>query len=121
VANIWHLRLGHPGPEALKHLVNSSQGVRIRGPTTVQCDNCGTAKMKRQIRRMPRDTGSHPGERLAIDFHDFEVGRGGFKSMMLVTDRHTGFIWDFYFDRRPGEAIITALCKFGRTSGRRPG
>jgi len=27
VANLWHLRLGHPGPQALEHLVHSTQGV----------------------------------------------------------------------------------------------
>ena len=110
VADTWHLRLGHPGPQALRHLVNSSQGVRIRGPTTTQCDGCATAKIKRKIRRAPRnDRGSLvPGQRLAIDFHDFEEGRG-FKSAMLVTDRCSGFIWDFYFDKRTAKAIITAL------------
>src|SRR5208283_993172 len=50
----WHLRLGHPGPQALEHLVNSSLGVRIKGITTVECDTCGTSKAKRKIRRFPR-------------------------------------------------------------------
>ena len=44
----WHLRLGHPGPEALEHLVNVSKGVRIRGIKTVECDACGISKAKRQ-------------------------------------------------------------------------
>ena len=47
----WHLRLGHPGPQALEHLVNASKGVRIKGLKTVECDACGTSKAKRQIRR----------------------------------------------------------------------
>ena len=72
-AEVWHRRLGHPGPRALEHLVNSSQGVRIKGLTTVQCDECGTSKAKRQIRRTPRDRGLL-AERLAIDFHDFKAG-----------------------------------------------
>jgi len=46
---IWHLRLGHPGPQSLEHLVNSSQGVRIKGITIVECDACALAKVKRQI------------------------------------------------------------------------
>jgi len=41
LARVWHLRLSHPGPLAIQHLVNCSQGVRIKGPTTVQCDRCG--------------------------------------------------------------------------------
>ena len=62
----WHLRLGHPGPQALEHLSNASRGVRVtglppksnlikgEGIKTVECDACATSKMKRQIRREPR-------------------------------------------------------------------
>ena len=51
----WHLRLGHPGPQALEHLVNASKGVRLKGLKTVECEACGTSKAKRRIRREPRD------------------------------------------------------------------
>ena len=51
----WHLRLGHPGPEALEHLVNASRGVRIRGIKTVECDVCGISKAKYQNRWEPRE------------------------------------------------------------------
>ncbi|KAM4067972.1 GAG-pre-integrase domain-containing protein [Hirsutella rhossiliensis] len=37
-AKLWHLRLGHPGPRAMEHLVNCSRGVKIKGippPLTV--------------------------------------------------------------------------------------
>ena len=89
----WHLRLGHPGLQALDHLVNQSRAVKLRGPTTVECDACGVSKAKRQISRIPRDpleTG--PGLRLAVDFHDFEPGLGGLNSLMLVIDRWSGLM-----------------------------
>jgi hypothetical protein len=38
----WHLRLGHPGPQALEHLVNAYKGVRIKGLKTVECEACVT-------------------------------------------------------------------------------
>ena len=82
----WHQRLGHPGPGSLEHLVNCSLGVKLRGPTTVECDACGVSKIKRQIRRQPRDFFEGPGERLAIDFHDFEKGQGDYTSLILITD-----------------------------------
>src|SRR5262249_46187547 len=85
------------------------EGVRIKGLTTTQCDQCGTAKTRRQIRRTPRDRGSRPAQRLAIDFHDFEEGRGGYKYLMLVTDRYTGLVWDFYLENRTAKSIINAL------------
>ena len=107
----WHLRLGHPGPQALEHLVNHSSGVRIKGPTTVQCDNCGLAKMKRQIQRVPRhpDPELPPGDILAVDLHPFEADKKGFSHLLLVTDRATGFIWDFYLERVNSSLIRRTL------------
>ncbi|KAG6224334.1 hypothetical protein E4U26_003818 [Claviceps purpurea] len=71
-ATIWHKRLGHPGPAAIEHLVQQTEGVRIKGITTVHCNACGEAKAGRQIRRTPRINDEAPGERLAIDFHSYE-------------------------------------------------
>jgi hypothetical protein len=86
----WHLRLGHPGPEALDHLVVCSQGARIRGPNTVECENCGCSKAKRQTSRAPRDILEGPGLQLAVDFHDYNKNSKGFKSLMLISDRWSG-------------------------------
>jgi hypothetical protein len=105
----WHLRLGHPGPEALNHLVGHSEGVKIKGVPTTDCDACACSKIKRQIRRSPRRMPDKPGVRLAIDFHDFEATNLGYSSVMLVTDRYSGFIWDFYLTNRRANTIITAL------------
>jgi hypothetical protein len=111
-AQLWHLRLGHPGPQALEHLVNSSQGVRIKGITTVECDACGTSKAKRQIRRFPREISGGPGKRIAVDFHDFEEDEDNYNSLMLITDRWSGYIWDFYLQDRTADSIITVLSTF---------
>jgi hypothetical protein len=113
-ALLWHLRLGHPGPQALEHLVNSSQGVCIKGITTVECDACGTSKAKRQIQRFPREIneGLGPAKRIAIDFHDFEEDQDGFNSLMLITDRWSGYMWDFYLQDRTTASIITVLSTF---------
>ena len=109
----WHLRLGHPGPEAMKHIVTSSKGVRLQGIPTNECDDCTCSKAKRIIHREPRtkEIVDQAGTHLAIDFHDFsyEDKIGHYTSMMLVTDRYSGFIWDFYFYHRTAEAITEAL------------
>jgi hypothetical protein len=73
-AILWHKRLGHPGPAAIEHLVHQSEGVKIKGTTTVECDACGRAKSKQQIRRTPRVNEDGPGERIALDFHSYEEG-----------------------------------------------
>ena len=113
-AAIWHKRLGHPGPNALEHLVQRAEGVRIKGIPTVKCDACGKAKSRRQIRREPRPNNEGPGERIAIDFHDYEAQSfSRERSQMLVTDRYSGHIWDFYFkDNRPARSVIKVLSNF---------
>jgi hypothetical protein len=105
----WHLRLGHPGPRALEHLVNSSQGAKIKGIPTVECDDCAVSKIRRQIHRQPREVGHKPGERLAIDFHDITPDPEGKSSVMLITDRWSGFIWDYYLCSRGTGEIIAAI------------
>jgi hypothetical protein len=67
---------------------------------SVECDACGQGKVKRRIRRAPRGLDEGPGYRLAIDFHDFNRGYGGFNSLMLVTDRWSGYSWDYYLSDR---------------------
>ena len=107
---MWHLRLGHPGPEALRHFQGHSRGVRVKGAiTTVDCDACACAKAKQLISREPRDDVLKAGTRLAIDFHDFEDDVEGYSSLMLVTDRYSGFIWDFYLKDRKSDTIIEAF------------
>lgn len=113
-ALIWHKRLGHPGPAAIEHLVHHSEGVRIKGVTTVECDACGKSKSRRQIRRTPRISGEGPGERIALDFHSYEEGSSTKeKSQLLIIDRYSRYIWDFYFkDNRPARSIIRLLDVF---------
>ncbi|KAI1521099.1 rve domain containing protein, partial [Pyrenophora tritici-repentis] len=71
-------------------------------------------KSKRQIRRLPRTNDEGPGERLAIDFHTYEVQAiTKEKSQMLITDRFSGLQWDLYFtDNRTAKSIIRLLTTF---------
>lgn len=111
-ALLWHRRLGHPGPGALEHLTNASQGVRIRGPTTAECSDCAQGKMARQPRRAPREHLEGPGERLGVDFHDFEKGWGGLHRSMYIIDRWCGMVWDFYMEDKTQETIWSTLKEF---------
>jgi hypothetical protein len=114
-AMIWHKRMGHPGPQALEHLVHHSEGVKIVGLPTVNCDACGRSKSKRLIRRAPREIHEGPGERVAIDFHDFEDGSNTKeKTQMLIMCRATGFLWDFYLKNHAARSIVQALQTFVR-------
>ena len=108
-ARTWHLRTGHPGPQALTHLVGHSEGVKIKGIPTVECDSCGCAKIKRQIYRKAREPPFKAGVRLAVDFHDYERSSLDKTSCMLVTDRYSGYIWDFYLSNRHALTVLSAL------------
>lgn len=111
-ALVWHRRLGHPGPRSLEHLVNHTFGARIKGPTTVECDVCGLAKMKRQEHREPRERSSKPGERISLDFHDYQEGMNGYTSCAIITDRESGFCWDYYFMNRQEDSLLSMLKHF---------
>jgi len=38
-ADLWHQRLGHPGPESLEHLPETATGVKIiEAPITIECE-----------------------------------------------------------------------------------
>ena len=79
--------------------------------------------MKRQVRRAPRDiTQYKPGERVALDFHDFEMDYKGYTTILLITDRASGYMWDYYLQpRRDTADILTALKDFIPTMERQYG
>lgn len=88
----WHLRLGHAGPDPLSRLVNAAEGVRIRGPSTVECDACAQGKMTRQVSRAPRPYDEGPGIRIAVDLAHMYPNEEGYDSMMILMDRWSGYI-----------------------------
>ncbi|KAF7556988.1 hypothetical protein G7Z17_g1064 [Cylindrodendrum hubeiense] len=68
--------------------------------------------MKRQVSRRPRDLGSGPGLRLAIDFHDLEEDPAGYVSLLLITDRYSGYIWDYYLKTWKHKDLIPVFKNF---------
>ena len=113
-ALLWHKRLGHPGPAAIEHLVQQAEGVRVKGITTVECNACGKAKIRRQISRAPRMNDQGPGERISIDFHSYEKQSFNRElSQLLITDKCSRYQWDFYLtDHRIARSIIQVLSNF---------
>ncbi|KAK3366409.1 hypothetical protein B0H63DRAFT_456114 [Podospora didyma] len=94
-------------------------GVRVRGilsnrldlraPNTAQCSACAQAKIKRQVSRELGTRPTEPGERLAIDFHDFHPDHEKFNSLMLITDRYSGWMWDYYLQSRESKGVADTL------------
>lgn len=115
---MWHRRLGHPGPEAIRHLVGSSRGVRLltggSAISTIDYDVCGTSKLHRQVRRAVKEAllREKPADRIAIDFHDYDKGYKGYRYTLLVTDQSSSYTWDFYLTRRTTDVLLTVITNF---------
>ena len=60
--------MGHVGPMSLHKLGSQTLGVRLKGPSTVQCSRCAIAKIKRQVSRRPPDR--TPGQEIHVDLTD---------------------------------------------------
>jgi hypothetical protein len=109
----WHHRMGHLGPEALKHLVQEANGIKITGISTNICSHCVGGGMKRPISRSPPDhEPTEPGEYLAIDTHTLEQAArmlGSFKTCLLTTCRFTGRIFDYYMTTMDETELLAVL------------
>ncbi|KAL3703700.1 hypothetical protein TMatcc_010892 [Talaromyces marneffei ATCC 18224] len=116
-AERWHARLGHPGPQIIEYLAGAGRGVRLtglsKGPTTVECEACASSKIHRLIRREDRRLAERPGEHLALDFHDFEKSTlkndKDKRTLILITDCYSGFMWDFYLTGHTTVEILETL------------
>ena len=63
-----HRRLGHAGPQALKH-IPTNHGVTIKesGPATEKCETYGLSKMHQLLSKRPAHRATRPFERLHFD------------------------------------------------------
>jgi transposase InsO family protein len=94
---LWHRRLGHAGPVAVHKLGKNSLGVKLVGPSTVQCSDCSLAKIKRQeSRRPPNRDRSVPGLEIHIDWTDLEEAYDGYVRIMFCTDAASGIVTPYY-------------------------
>jgi hypothetical protein len=98
----------------LRHLSTAAKEVRITGLsdslTTVECDSCAISKAHRIIRRETRKVAEQPGVHLALDFYDFkESTMNCEKTLLLIINRYSGYMWDFYMTAHTGEEILVTL------------
>src|SRR5467141_1795303 len=94
---LWHRRLGHPVPMAVRKLGENSLGVKLTGPSIVQCSHCSLAKIKRQIsRRPPQRDRSVPGMEIHVDWTDLEEAYDGYVRVMFFTDAASGLVTPYF-------------------------
>jgi hypothetical protein len=68
------MRIKHPEPSALEHLINGFKGIKIKGPIIVQCETCALAKIRKQIRQTPRKSDESSEKRITVNFHNCASG-----------------------------------------------
>lgn len=109
----WHLRLGHPGPEALEHAGKEVLNLTIKGLPTAKCSHCVGGRFAKPIeRRPPSHEPTKPGEYLAIDTHELDPAydvAGGYRYLLLATCRFTGRVFDFYLRTKEEAEILSAM------------
>lgn len=73
-ADIWHQRFGHCGPRVLEEIGNALTGVKLKGPSTCECEVCAVSKMHKIVSRRPRDRATIPFQKVHWDLihHDEE-------------------------------------------------
>ena len=106
---LWHERLGHPGPDTMRHLAdatvgsNPTSGDCIRG---TECEVCAVSKAKAVIAYGRPDTkATEPGHRLVIDwFYPGHKSDFGEKRVCLAFDEYSGKVWGHF--EWPGEGDI---------------
>ena len=77
---MWHLKLGHAGPEAIAHLSEAATGAKlIRGPSTTECETCSVSKATRVVSRRATPRGTYPYERVCWDLIQMSKAYNGDK------------------------------------------
>jgi len=104
-AELWHYRMGHPGPEALKHLGINALGVKLNGPSTTKCRDCALAKIRRQTsRRSPDREANKPLTELHINWTDLTEAHAGYVRVMYIHDRFSGRSFPYFMKTHGTEA-----------------
>lgn len=111
-AQLWHGRLGHPGPEAISHLPITADGVKLRGPLTIECVACGVSKAHRIVRRDPKPPPHRVGERFAVDSLELTPDNKGYKWALLFTERASGMVFAIFLAQKDHYHLNAALGHF---------
>jgi hypothetical protein len=106
------MRIGHPELSALEHLINAFKGMKIKGFIIVQYEACALAKIRKQIRQALREFNESLGEFIAVDFHDYASGINEYTFQVILINRATGYVWDYYFVTRKSADLIRMFDAF---------
>jgi hypothetical protein len=111
--DLWHLRMGHAGPQALGWLGIKSLGVRLKGPATHKCTACAGAKIHQIIsRRGPDQSPTKPFAKVHLDWTPLEESVDGFVRVMFITCELTGMIFAYFCKDYTSTTALANLMDF---------
>jgi hypothetical protein len=109
---LWHLRMGHAGPEAIHHLETHCRGAKVtsRGPSTKECIGYARAKVKNLIsRRRPDYIYTTLFQKVHINWFNVAEGIDGTERVMFIICEATGMIMSYFFTSRGESGSLEAL------------
>jgi hypothetical protein len=111
-AQRWYMRMGYPEPSALEHLINAFKGMKIKGLIIVQYRAYTLAKIRKQIKRTLKESDESPRKCIAVNFHNYAFEINEYTFQMILTNRATGYVWDYYFVTRKSADLIRIFNAF---------
>ncbi|KAJ6436127.1 pogo transposable element [Purpureocillium lavendulum] len=111
-------------PEADYVMIGDSslktKGVRIKGPTTIQCKACSQGKAHEIIsRRESANRARQPFYRVFADLFEFPAAYNGHRYILLITDEFSGmmFSWSLSSKTETGRNIMEFEARIKRHTG----
>ncbi len=111
-AMLWHRRLGHLGREALEHLDAETEGAKLIGPRTINCETCSVSKAHQLISRRPRERATRPYDRLHMDLIHMETAYNGMKYLLHFVDDCTRMQHPYATNTKSGATLTYAIFGF---------
>jgi hypothetical protein len=98
--DLWHLRMGHAGPKAIRQLQIHYRGAHVtsKAPNTKKCPLCARSKVKRQISRKSADQVYIISfQKMHIDWINELKGIYDENRAMFITYKATGMVLCYFF------------------------
>lgn len=109
-AQLWHQRLGHAGPEALKHIKSDSVTMIDEGPKTHECKYCALNKAAKVISRRTTEHSKDLFDKIHFDLISYSpIEFDGSRYVMHFTNDMTRMDYVYLLANKSGD---TLLCHF---------
>jgi hypothetical protein len=112
-AETWHKRMGHCGPEPLKHL--DTEAIKVvdgPGPKTIDCETCSVSKGQRIVSRQPAQRATECFERIHFDLIQYPLGFDGSRYVLHMLDDCTRKHFVYLLVNKDSKTLLLQLRRF---------